>query len=46
MVKPLTGESEQGCQMVLFSNQKAQIGFILEGLGMENVFVFYDHLKY
>jgi hypothetical protein len=30
----------------LVSNQKSQIWFILEGLGMENVFVFYEHLKY
>jgi hypothetical protein len=27
----------------LFSNPKSQFGFILDGLGMENVFIFYDH---
>jgi hypothetical protein len=30
----------------LFSNQKSQFGQILEGLGMENVVIFYDHLEY
>jgi hypothetical protein len=29
----------------LFSNQKSQFGYILEGLGMENV-VFYGHFGY
>jgi hypothetical protein len=28
----------------LFSNRKSQFGLILEGLGMENVDIFYDHL--
>jgi hypothetical protein len=30
----------------LFSNQKSHFGYILEGLGMENIFIFYDHLEY
>jgi hypothetical protein len=29
----------------LFSNQKSHFGSILEGLGMKNVGIFYDHLK-
>jgi hypothetical protein len=29
----------------LFSNQKLQFGYILEGLGMENFGIFYDHLE-
>jgi hypothetical protein len=29
----------------LFSNQKSQCGYILEGLGMENDVIFYDHLE-
>jgi hypothetical protein len=29
----------------LFANQKTQIGLILEGLGMENVFLCCGHLK-
>jgi hypothetical protein len=28
----------------LFSNQKSQFWYILEGLGMGNVGIFYDHL--
>jgi hypothetical protein len=30
----------------LFSNQKSQFGFIGEGLAMENLGIFYDHLDY
>jgi hypothetical protein len=30
----------------LFSNQKTQFGYILEGLGVENVDIFCGHLKY
>jgi hypothetical protein len=30
----------------LFSNQKSHFGLILEGLRMENVVIFYDHLEY
>jgi hypothetical protein len=30
----------------LFSYQKSQFGCILEGLGMENVGIFYDRLEY
>jgi hypothetical protein len=30
----------------LFSNQKSQFGYILEGLGMENVGIYYAHLEY
>jgi hypothetical protein len=30
----------------LFSYQKSQFGYILEGLGVENVDIFYDHLEY
>jgi hypothetical protein len=32
--------------MVCFQTKNSQFGFILEGLGMGNVFVFYDHLEY
>jgi hypothetical protein len=45
---------QQGCQMCLFSNQKAQFGYIWEGLRLENVDIpiiwqfgiFYGHLGY
>jgi hypothetical protein len=30
----------------LFSNQKYQFGYILEGLRMENAGIFYGHLGY
>jgi hypothetical protein len=30
----------------LFSNQKSQFGYILVGLGMENVVIFYDKWEY
>jgi hypothetical protein len=30
----------------LFSNQKSQFGLILEGIGMENVGIFYGQLVY
>jgi cyanate permease len=30
----------------LFSYQKSQFGYILEGLGKENVGIFYDLLEY
>jgi hypothetical protein len=30
----------------LLSYQKSQFGYILEGLGMENVGIFYDYLEY
>jgi hypothetical protein len=37
----------QGCQMVHFKNQKFNFGYILKGLGMENVGLFYvSHLAY
>jgi hypothetical protein len=39
-------KAQQGCQMVFFSNQKSQLGKILEGLGMENAGIFYGHLEY
>jgi hypothetical protein len=38
--------SHHGCQMVLFSNQKSQFQYILEGLAMGNLGVFYGHLVY
>jgi hypothetical protein len=34
----------QGCQMVYFRNKNHNLGKILEGLVMENVVIFYDHL--
>jgi hypothetical protein len=30
----------------IFANPKSQFGYILEGLGMENVGIVYDHLEY
>jgi hypothetical protein len=30
----------------LFSNQKSEFGYILVGLGMEKVGIFYDYLEY
>jgi hypothetical protein len=38
--------SESGLPDGLFSNQKSQFGKILEDLRLENVDVFYGHLKY
>jgi hypothetical protein len=37
--------SSPGLPDGLFLNQKSKFGYILEGLGMENV-IFYDHLEY
>jgi hypothetical protein len=39
-------ETRAGLPGGLSSNQKYQFGYILEGLGMENVGIFYDHLEY
>jgi hypothetical protein len=36
----------QGCQMVSFLYQKSQFGYIMGGLGTENVGMFYDHFEY
>jgi hypothetical protein len=36
--------SHQGCQMVYFQTQIPTLGKILEGLVMEDVGIFYDHL--
>jgi hypothetical protein len=30
----------------LFSNQKSQLGYILEGLKLENVYIIYGHTEY
>jgi hypothetical protein len=30
----------------LFSNQKSQFGKILEGLRLENIYIYYGHLEY
>jgi hypothetical protein len=41
---PLRCGGEQVCQMVyIFAYQKSQFGYILEGLGMENVGIFYGY---
>jgi hypothetical protein len=40
-----TRASDAGLPDGLFSNQKSQCGYILEGLGMENDVIFYDHLE-
>jgi hypothetical protein len=32
--------------MVYFSNQKSNLGYILKGLGMKIVIIFFDHLEY
>jgi hypothetical protein len=37
---------EAGLPDGLFLNQKSKFGYILEGLGMENVSIFYDQLEY
>jgi hypothetical protein len=37
---------KQGCQMAYFHTKKSQFGYMLEGLEMENVGIFYGHLKY
>jgi hypothetical protein len=38
--------SRAGLPDGLFSNQKSRLGKNLEGLGIENVVTFYDHLEY
>jgi hypothetical protein len=30
----------------IFSNEKYQLGYTLEGLGMKNVGIFYEYLEY
>jgi hypothetical protein len=35
-----------GCQMVCFQTKNPDLSKLLEGLRMENVGIFYDHLKY
>jgi hypothetical protein len=42
---PKASKLNQGCQMVLVSNQKSQFGSILKGLRLEND-IFYGHLEY
>jgi hypothetical protein len=37
---------QSGLPDCLFSNQKSQFGCILEGLGIENVVIFYDRWEY
>jgi hypothetical protein len=38
-------DRKQGCQMVFFSYQKSYLGmYILEGLGIKNLSMFYGHL--
>jgi hypothetical protein len=39
-------DNRAGLPDVIFSNQKSQIGYILEGLGMENVCLFNAHLEH
>jgi hypothetical protein len=39
-------ESKTGLPDGIFSYQKSQFGYMLEGLEMENVGIFYGHLKY
>jgi hypothetical protein len=36
----------QGCQMVYFQTQNPNLGYFFEGLGMENVCIFYCLLEY
>jgi hypothetical protein len=38
--------SPSGLPDGFFSNQKSQFGYILEGLSLKNVDIFYGHLKY
>jgi hypothetical protein len=38
--------SAAGLPDCFFSNQKSQFGSILEGPRLENVYIFYGHLKY
>jgi hypothetical protein len=37
---------DQGCQMDCFQTKNPNFGKILEGLGMENVVIFYDQLEH
>jgi hypothetical protein len=37
---------KQGCQMVCFQTKNPNFGEILEGLAMENLGIFYDHMVY
>jgi hypothetical protein len=39
-------ELQAGLPDGLFSNQKSELGYTLEGLAMEDVGVFYGHLVY
>jgi hypothetical protein len=41
-----SGHRVPGLPEGLFSNQKSQNEYILAGVGMENVSIFYDHLEY
>jgi hypothetical protein len=43
---PFRNGFQAGLPDGLFSNQKSQFGYILEGLAMENLGIFYDHLVY
>jgi hypothetical protein len=43
---PFRNGFQAGLPDGLFSNQKSQFGYILEGLAMENLGLFYDHLVY
>jgi hypothetical protein len=40
------GDNSPGLPDGLFSNQKYQFGQILQGLRLENVYIFYDHSEY
>jgi hypothetical protein len=42
----MLSSGEQCCQMVCFQTKYPNFGKIWEGLGMENIVVFYYHLEY
>jgi hypothetical protein len=39
-------ERSEGCQMVYFQAKNLTLGKFLEGIGVENVYIFYGHMEY
>jgi hypothetical protein len=46
MVAAVDQRSGTGLPDGWFSNQKSEFGYILEGLGMKKVGIFYSHFEY
>jgi hypothetical protein len=41
-----SSSENHGCQMVCFEIKNPNFGYILDGLRLENVYIFYVHLEY